>query len=75
MVDENTISCLKESDLDTVEVALKKRVEELISQGKISEAEAVEDTLNTLDKVPVCEGERLDTKGFASMMRDRARYL
>ena len=74
-MDERIFNCLRESEIDTIELALRKRMEEYISQGDIEQAEAVEDTINSLDKVPICVGERLDTKGFASMMRDRARYL
>jgi len=75
MVDESTINCLRESEVDTVEIALRKRMEDLISQGNIEQAEVVEDTISSLDRVPVCEGERLNHVHFESMMRDRARYL
>lgn len=75
MVDERTFSCLRESEVDTIESSLRTKMEELISAGEIEQAEAVEDTINSLDKVPVCEGERLDDIHFESMMRDRARYL
>lgn len=79
MVDEATLNCLRESEIDTIESSLKTKMEELISAGEIEQAEAVEDTINSLDHVSVCEGERLSTKNFTkhfeSMMRDRARYL
>lgn len=69
------LGCLLESEIDTIESSLRTKMEELISAGEIEQAEAVEDTMNSLDKVPVCEGERLSDKHFESMMRDRARYL
>lgn len=75
MVDEATLNCLRESEIDTIESSLKTKMEELISAGEIEQAEAVEDTINSLDHVPVCVGERLDSLHFESMMRDRARYL
>ncbi len=75
MVYESMLSCLRESEMDTIEIALRKRMETLISEGNIEQAEAVEDTINSLDRVPVCEDERLDSLHFESMMRDRARYL
>ena len=74
-MDEKVLNCLRESEIDTIEIALRKRMEEYISQGDIEQAEAVEDTISSLDKVPVCIDERLSVKGFASMMRERARYL
>ncbi len=47
-------NCILESDVDTMEIALKKRMEELISEGRVEEAENVEDTIENLDNVPVC---------------------
>ncbi len=75
MVYESMLNCLRESEMDTIEIALRKRMETLISEGNIEQAEAVEDAINSLDRVPVCEGERLSNIHFESMMRDRARYL
>ncbi len=74
-MDKKILNCLRESEMDTIESSLRTKVEELMSAGEIEQAEAVEDVINLLDKVPVCEGERLSDKHFESMMRDRARYL
>lgn len=47
--------CLMEHELDTIESSLKKRAEEHLSSGNIDEAEAVSDTIDNLNKIPVCE--------------------
>ncbi len=49
------LGCLLESDIDTIESSLRTKMEELISAGEIEQAEAVEDTINSLDHVPVCD--------------------
>lgn len=54
MLSQKIVSCIRESQVDTIEVALKKRIEDLISEGDIEQAEAVEDTINDLDMIPVC---------------------
>ena len=74
MVFESMLSCLRESEMDTIEIALRKRLEVLISEGNLEQAELVEDAIDSLDKVSVCE-ESESTRGFSMMMRDRARYL
>lgn len=75
MVDLRTVSCLRESEVDTIEMSLRKRMEEHISAGDLEAADAVEDTIKNLDKVQVCDEESDKTRGFSMMMRDRARYL
>ena len=55
MVDESTANCIRESEIDTIEIALRKRVEDLISSGDIKEAEIVEDTIKSLDDLNVCD--------------------
>lgn len=47
-------NCILESDVDTMEIALRRRMEDLISEGRVDEAESVEDTLGNLDNVSVC---------------------
>lgn len=54
-MDERTISCLRESEIDTIEIALKKRMEDLLSEGNIDEAEIIEDTIKSLDDIDVCK--------------------
>ena len=55
MVDERTLNCLRESEMDTIEIALRHRVEDLISNGDIEEAEVVEGVVKSLDGVSVCD--------------------
>lgn len=53
IVDETTLNCLRESEIDTIGMALReKEDEDLISEGEIEQTEAIEDTINSLDKVP-----------------------
>ena len=75
MVDETTLKCLRESEIDTIEIALRKKAEDLVSEGELEQAESVESTISNLDKVPVCIEETERTRGFSMMMRDRARYV
>lgn len=82
MADERIISCLRESDIDTIEISLRQKMERLISSGDIEEAENVEETIKNLDRVPMCSEQREAiprladrTRGFSMMMRDRARDL
>ena len=55
MAFESMISCLRESELDTIEISLRKRLEVLISEGNIEQAELIEDAIESIDKVLVCE--------------------
>lgn len=50
-------SCILESDIDTMEISLRRRMEDLISRGEIDEADKVSDTLSNLDNMNVCEEE------------------
>lgn len=50
----NMLSCLQESELDTIEIALRKRMEDSIAAGNIKEAEIIEDVVKSLDNVNVC---------------------
>lgn len=54
-MDERTLSCLRESEIDTIEIALRHRVEDLISSGDVKEAEIIEDTIKSLDNIGVCD--------------------
>jgi len=54
MIDERTLKCLSESDADTIEISLRKRMETLISEGNIETAEEVEDVIERLNSVQVC---------------------
>ena len=51
----NMLSCLHESEMDTIEIALRKRMEDSISAGNIKEAEIIEDTIKSLDDINVCD--------------------
>lgn len=82
MVDKRIFGCLRESDIDTIEISLRQKMERLISSGDIEEAENVEETIKNLDRVPMCLEQREAiprladrTKGFAMTIRDRARNL
>lgn len=55
MADEKTLNCIRESEIDTIEVALRRRVKDLISSGDIKEAEIIEDTIKSLDNINVCD--------------------
>lgn len=55
MVDERTLNCIRESEIDTIEIALRHRVEDLISSGDIEEAEVVEGVVKSLDDINVCD--------------------
>ncbi len=55
MVDENTVNCLREAEIDTIEIALRKRMEEHLSNGDIETAELIEETVKSLDKINVCD--------------------
>ncbi len=48
-------SCMAEANIDTAEIALRRRLEDLLSQGDLEGAEKVEEALENLDNVPVCE--------------------
>lgn len=76
-MDERTLSCLRESEIDTIEIALRKRMEELISEGELEQAEAVENTINSLDKVSVCEeypGAVGGRRFFETYSEEKSRY-
>ena len=49
------VGCVLESEIDTMEIALRKRRDELISSGNIEEADRVDITIESLDKIKVCE--------------------
>jgi len=55
MVDDTTLNCIRESEIDTIEIALRHRVEDLISSGDIEEAEVVEGVVKSLDDINVCD--------------------
>jgi hypothetical protein len=57
MTHKNLISCLRESQLDTIEVALRKEVEDLVSEGKFDQAEIIEEKIESLNYIPVCNTE------------------
>lgn len=78
MVDEATLNCLRESEIDTIESSLKTKMEELISAGEIEQAEAVEDTINSLDHVSVCkeyQGAVGGKRFFETYGGEKSRYL
>jgi len=54
MVFESMLSCLQESEMDAIEIALRKRRDVLISEGKTIQAGLVEDAIDSLDRVNVC---------------------
>ena len=68
MVDERTLNCLRESEMDTIEIALRHRVESLISSGDIEEAEVVEGVVKSLDGVNVCD-EPVKQLAYASKIK------
>ena len=68
MVDERTLNCLRESELDTIEIALRHRVEDSISSGNIKEAEIIEDVIKSLDGVNVCD-EPVEQLAYASKIK------
>lgn len=47
--------CMLESDTDTIEIALRKRKEELLSVGDIEAADNIESAIRNLDEVSICE--------------------
>ncbi len=49
--------CIVESDIDTMEIALRRRMENLISEGDFEGADKIGDTIRNLDKLAVCEPE------------------
>ena len=50
-------SCILESDVDTMEISLRRRMEDLISQGDIEGADKIDNTIKNLDKINICEPE------------------
>lgn len=55
MVSKEKIGCLLESEADTIEIALRRRMENLISAGDIESAESVESTIGSLSRIPLCD--------------------
>lgn len=60
MVDLLKTYCLLEAEKEGIELSLRKRMEQLISEGDIESAESVEDNLKALDRVRECEEEYVD---------------
>lgn len=54
-MDNEMIDCMTEAGLDTIEIRLRRRMEDLLSEGKIEAAEDVEEAIKHLDTVPLCE--------------------
>lgn len=55
MVDDRTLNCIRESEVDTIEIALNRRMEDLLSEGDVHTAEIIEETIKSLDKVNICD--------------------
>lgn len=51
-------SCLLESEIDTIELELRKRKEQLLYSGDIRGADSMQDSIESLDNIPVCRGFR-----------------
>ncbi len=68
MVDEKILNCIRESEIDTIEIALKKRKEDLISEGDVEAADLIDMTLKSLDNLNVCDEPRMTwLKGLAGI--------
>ncbi len=48
------ISCMTEAELDTIEIRLRRKMEDMLSEGKIVEAENIEEAIKSLDDVSLC---------------------
>ncbi len=66
-MDEEMIDRMTEAGLDTIEIRLRQRMEDLLSEGKIKAAEDVEEAIKHLDDVSLCE---LDEKDKAVIGAD-----
>ncbi len=53
-MDEEMIDCMTEAELDAIEITLRRRMEDLLSQGEIEKAERIEDKIESLDHVDLC---------------------
>ena len=53
-MDKDKISCLTEAELDTYEIHTRRKMEDLLSEGKIAEAEVLKEVIEGLDHVNVC---------------------
>ncbi len=68
MVDKATLNCLRESEIDTIEIALKKRMDMLISEGDTESADLIDMTIKSLDNLNVCDEPRMTwLKGLAGI--------
>lgn len=76
MVDEEILSCLRESEIDTIEIALKKRKEDFVSEGNIEAADLIDMTIKSLDNLNVCDEPRMAwLKGIAGIEEDEGMYF
>lgn len=60
MVDLLKTYCLLEAEKEGIELSLRMRKEQLISEGDIESADAVEDNINSLKRVRECEEEYVE---------------
>lgn len=63
MVDLGFISCLFESEKESIEISLKKRIEQLIKEGDFKSANAVEANLGVIKKMKECEDDFMKMMG------------
>lgn len=54
MPEEDTTNCILENEIDTIEDALRKKLDEHISKGDLEQADATEEAIRDLDKISVC---------------------
>lgn len=53
--EEPDFSCVKESELDDAEIKLRAMRDELVALGKKDEASILDEDINNLDSIPVCD--------------------
>jgi hypothetical protein len=53
--EEPDFSCVKESELDDAEIKLRAVRDELVALGKKDEASLLDEDINNLDYIPVCD--------------------
>ena len=53
-MDKDMIDCMTEAGLDTVEIRLRRRMEDLLSEGNIEGAERIEEKIKSLDNIDLC---------------------
>lgn len=60
MPDLLTTYCLLEAEKEGIELSLRMRKEQLISEGDIESADAVEDNITSLKRIRECEEEYVE---------------